>query len=122
MKRRARLDHDGVYFGFDDVEDLKEGEVDAGDGDLRLGAYRWIAADEKTGAVGHFAPLPPSQVRAAADGPDAERATYELAVALHQFNAATVPEAVITWAIGYERSFDADNGRRFDYFRILKGS
>lgn len=41
-KRRAILDADGVYQGHEPVDGLlAPGDVDAGDGDLDPGKYRW---------------------------------------------------------------------------------
>lgn len=72
MPKRAKLDHDLVYWGPEDVDEFAEGDIEAPDECIRPGAYRWNTEHLR------WDPLEPTQVKLDASAPSLERAFYDL--------------------------------------------
>lgn len=94
---RAKLDHDGIYWGPELVDSIGADDVQVpGNCDLRLGAYRWNA-DAKT-----FDALPPSQVKKTETAPSIEEAFAEL---LHM--TPNLGPRAQAWLDAFNKSIDA---------------
>jgi hypothetical protein len=117
MAKRAKLDHDLVYWGPEDVEALGPDDIAAPDEAIRPGAYRW--QPPQGGDVGHWVPLEPKHVRKALTDITSERALYEQLKHQHERDPSLVAPLAVAWAAQYERSWDADNGKLLRYFRAV---
>lgn len=127
MAFRARIDHDGVYWGPEEVAELGPDDVAAPDEAIHPGAYRWqpaVFAGEGAARrevdCGHWAPLEPKHVRKERIEITAERALYEQIRQLHMSNPLLVAGMALDWARQYETTWDADLGLSLSYFRDLK--
>lgn len=104
MPQRAKLDHDGVYWGAEEVDALADADAPVPDDVIRPGAYRWVPAGN--GLPGHFAPLAPSQVKKIETAPSLEQAVYALVT-----QGAADPR-VSAWVKAHEASLDAAGGAK----------
>ena len=93
MPHRAKLDHDRVYWGVEEVEALAPDDVEVpADCDLKPGMYRWDGAT--------FALLAHAQRKSAPEAPTIEQAFYDL--------LTTGPEAprVVAWRDWMKQTMD----------------
>ena len=98
---RAKLDADRVYWGWEQVAALAEGDVEVPkDCDLKTGHYRH---NDMAEPEPRFEPLNREQKRDAPDAPSMERALYGLI----QSQGATAPAYSLQWARWYETTIDA---------------
>lgn len=99
MAHRARLDHDLIYWGVEEVPALAAGDVAVpADCDLKLGAYRWVP--ETPERTGHFHPLPVAQQKSAPGAPTLEEAF----AAFLTGGAEAAP--VVAWLAAYNASME----------------
>lgn len=77
MAYRAKIDHDGVYWGVEEVAALAAGDLEVpADCDCKPGAYRLMPAvgDEPA----YLEPIEPQNIKAVAGAPTLEQAFYAL--------------------------------------------
>jgi hypothetical protein len=75
MLHRAKLDHDGVYWGTEEVKKLGAGDVEVPAAcDLRPGAYKFVPKNAEHD--GRFEPLPKAAQKAAPGAPTLEQAFH----------------------------------------------
>lgn len=107
MALRARLDHDLVYWGPEEVAELGPDDVAAPDDAIRVGCYRWQPA--KDGECGHWVPLEPRQVKKQEGAPTLEQAfaDYLEAMVSDEVIAGTVlPRRTKAWLEAFKISID----------------
>lgn len=74
---RAKIDHDGVYWGVEEVAALAAGDFEVPHGcDCKPGAYRLKPAVGD--AVAYLEPIEPQNIKAVAGAPTLEQAFYAL--------------------------------------------
>lgn len=117
MAKRAKLDHDLVYWGPEDVEALGPDDIAAPDEAIRPGAYRW--QPPKGGEVGHWVPLEPKHVRKIQTDITSDRALYAQLQHQHERDPSLVAPLAVEWALQYEVSFDVGLGSGPRYFRAI---
>lgn len=99
MAYRARLDHDQVFWGVDEIAqaDAKEGDVLFDHvPDNAPGAYRWDAK------LARFEPLPASQIKAIPGAPSIEQAFHDF---IHASDI-TLPPRTAAWRDAFKKTVD----------------
>lgn len=75
MAHRAKIDHDGVYWGVEEVASLAAGDFEVpADCDCKPGAYRLMPA--KGDEPAYLEPIEPQNIKAVAGAPTLEQAFY----------------------------------------------
>lgn len=99
MAYRAKIDHDGVYWGVEEVAALAAGDLEVpADCDCKPGAYRLMPAvgDEPA----YLEPIEPQNIKAVAGAPTLEQAFYAL--------LTEGPDAprVLAWGEAFKQTVD----------------
>ena len=107
MAHRAKIDHDGVYWGVEEVGKLLPGDLEVPhDCDCRPGAYKLMPAVGD--ALAYLEPIDPQNVKTVPNLVTSDRAFFALVKHLHAINPANVPALTVSWAAEYETTFDMD--------------
>jgi len=102
MYKRAILDEHDILVAFEDVEELNEGDVDGGDGDLSLNEYFYsrdklcfMPIKDHSARVGLMQPLP------------FEVAFCDFAQMMSEELGKPLPVRTQSWIDWYRRTFDS---------------
>jgi len=106
MHQRAKIDHEGIYWGPEEVDELGPEDIAAPDEVIRPGAYRWTPADE-VHPCGRWVALEPTQVRKNATAPSLEQA---FAAYIGEAPDGTLPAATRAWLDAYKTTIDGGIG------------
>ena len=98
---RLKLDHDGVYWGAEEIETAAVGDIVLDHApDNSPGRYKWNAEQQC------FDALPASQIKSAPEAPTLEQAFHHLAQSLKEAGHA-LPAAVCAWCEEFKQSIDS---------------
>lgn len=98
MPKRIVLDADGILVGFEDVEALADGDIDAGDCDLKPGMYRWDVERQTFLYIGGAAGRDDLSVQLPR--------MLALVLIAYTLRQPTLPEEVLVWLSKYGKTVD----------------